>query len=1645
MKNSDDVESGSPKAADSAADVDRPERPSTRTTQNGNVEPQTRRVINVAVLVTTIVTCAVLGTVVYFWHSYQVSRTVVALLARADVLEEDGDWSSAAEYLQRYRQLVPGDVAARIRFAKAYDKSAVSLRQKQRAIEYYFVTLGAAGAAELPAQQLLPLRGRLVELLVELHQYTAAIKQASILRADAERLLESNATDGEALRLRSLAIRSLAFARYGLFRQGDRVAVRDEDDSVGTAFMEALPFNRGDRMFALQLAHVCRRELGIAIFAVVPANTDSASQGHVAAQKGPDADSATIESVATTAPGESTGGTTEKATRQILDAGAREALADQTMDDMVALHEDDAQAFLARYRYRSEYHLAGAIDDLDKALELAPENLEVCLAAAERVVSSSIGVTDKTKVDELRSKAEAFYRKAVAVAGEDIRPFLALGRMCRLGGRLDEAREVYEQGLEKVGRRNVELNLRLAEVLIDSGMADETAGHIAVAKEELKRFARRLKPELRRSFQDRVDLLQGRVLVVAGKYREALPHLERVRTLGETSMPLEKHRHFVAVYVLGQCYAGLGRWEQAARLWDDAAALRPDVVALHRAAAEAWRKSGQATRGAYQLEQALKYEDSAELWFQLAEVRLKQQMLVLPRENRDWGPFTTALAEARKPNRKEPLSRPWRAGLLEVQCLVLRSVSETGRAELVEQARQVMSQLAEQYPDAAEMWVSLALIYQRVEDPESADRAYGQVVRLEAKGAARYLVRGELLAARSEFEAAKKVILDGRMVVSPTERRSLNMALVAIYLREGKLDQAVKQLTQLQVAEPKNVSLLQQLADLAFEQGDLKAVEVWEEKLHQIEGDAGLRWRYQRARRLLAQAKTANDASFAEARQLANELISARPGWPPAVLLSAMLYHRIGRYSEAIDAYQEAIRSGERRLSVYERLIMLLVEAGRQAEVEAYLGQLQEYVPVTEKLSGIEIFAAARRGHIDQAIQAAQRGAERRPDDPIAHIWLGQMLAVAGKVTEAEVAMRKAIQLAPDSLQTHRALLMLLLRNDRPADARKMLDQLHDDSTLPEAEKLFVMAQAYQQLDDRERAEKCYGDAVAKVRASAKKDSKSASQQSAILTRWALYVASNDPAKAETLLREAVAVDPQSGDARRCLAAILAAGGSDAQWAESQQLLAATSDKDKSTTLDKRLSAAMSVRRGGKENLAKARRLLEELLGSPDTATDTDRLLLARLHEAEAALLRSEARELAIQNKSSESSGRRRDADARIVSARKQYVSLAARSLPRVEHLGVLVQFLLRQKEYKEAQRWIDQLVKRAPDDLGVARLNAQVMHATGRTHQIPGMLEPVAQNLLANVHKATGEQGETEKLGEVKLALTVGGIYRAAELNEVATAWLRRAFDITPTAYVPLANCLAAEGRVSEAVQLCLDAENDDSTAKLPLALASLMVMGTASAEDFRQVDPILSRAVRKHPDDLNLLSAVASVRVVEGRLNDAVDLYQRILGEMPDNLVVLNNLATILAEQPDRLAAALNYIDRAIELSGPSPELLDSKGIILFQADRLAEAKTCLEAATWNPDADPRFFFHLAATYLRLNDLPKARETFQHAMDHNLEQQILTPSDQALLGELKKAVGGPKVGLRSEPVGRTEFAIYRTKADRTMRRPNRPFAQVQ
>ena len=208
------------------------------------------------------------------------------------------------------------------------------------------------------------------------------------------------------------------------------------------------------------------------------------------------------------------------------------------------------------------------------------------------------------------------------------------------------------------------------------------------------------------------------------------------------------------------------------------------------------------------------------------------------------------------------------------------------------------------------------------------------------------------------------------------------------------------------------------------------------------------------------------------------------------------------------------------------------------------------------------------------------------------------------------------------------------------------------------------------------------------------------------------------------------------------------------------------------------------------------------------------------------------------------------------------------------------------------------------------------------------------------------------------------------------------------PQNRLALAKFLGRHGRVKEAIDLCEQLWNATTNPE-ELVVGTLDVLSFPDGDrDKTQLDRVagwMEKGLEKQPKSPRLAIALAGLRERQGRFQEAEALYAQCVEKGPDNAIVLNNLAWLMALRNDDENVALGYINRAIKLGGEVPELLDTRGVIYTKLGKSQDAITDLIKATKLDPSGPKYF-HLAQAYLQAGDKQAAAESWAKARSKGL-----------------------------------------------------------
>ncbi|MDE2419107.1 MAG: tetratricopeptide repeat protein [Burkholderiales bacterium] len=163
----------------------------------------------------------------------------------------------------------------------------------------------------------------------------------------------------------------------------------------------------------------------------------------------------------------------------------------------------------------------------------------------------------------------------------------------------------------------------------------------------------------------------------------------------------------------------------------------------------------------------------------------------------------------------------------------------------------------------------------------------------------------------------------------------------------------------------------------------------------------------------------------------------------------------------------------------------------------------------------------------------------------------------------------------------------------------------------------------------------------------------------------------------------------------------------------------------------------------------------------------------------------------------------------------------------------------------------------------------------------------------------------------------------------------------------------LAKQGKLDEARALLRDLpEKQPEDARLKI---NAEVQLLRENRQFTQAYEVLADAIRRFPDDMELVYEKAMAAEKIGKLPEMEQLLRKVIAARPDYQHAYNALGYSLADRNLRLPEARELINKALELAPQDPFIMDSLGWLEFRSGNLQDALRILnQAYQARPDAE-------------------------------------------------------------------------------------------
>ncbi|MBN1912299.1 MAG: tetratricopeptide repeat protein [Pirellulales bacterium] len=1311
----------------------------------------------------------------------------------------------------------------------------------------------------------------------------------------------------------------------------------------------------------------------------------------------------------------------------------REKEAEGWIDKMVENNPTSADAYSRRGRYRSNnQRLDEAEKDAQESLKLDPDNEQALSLAARCAVA-------RNDCDAARKYAA----RLLETYPRNVESYHALSVVENLESHPEKALEWLDKGI--TATRYPYLLWEKGMLLVSLKRTDEAEKTL----EKLEQYTH-FNSDLRGHLEAMISYLRGDWAKAVEKFEEVRPGLSQLpgrKGLVDTG-------HLAAI----ECYRRLGRTElakQARKKAEEtgaASAPRNPMVAIVGLIAD-----GKIDQAIAVCRAVLASEDPPPATnLLLAQALMTKNLRIKDPASRQWAEVEAAFSEAAKAmpdslevilgqssllvaqGRRDEVPKHLRSAIGTQQkrrarwSALINSIeqeSDTARAaalldaslvgwakdnagitrakELLEAGdrEQALKTLAARRDFETNAWKAWEMLYQLAAQDKEWDQASalldeaqqdcGDTVSLRLARAALALAKDR----KSASETIKR-LRGNTDKFSQQQRISLWHKLAQATIVAADLPLALDLQRQAAAADSTDLEQQEQWFVVAARADDDEAMQQALNEIARIDLK-GPSWHYHSALRLCKKAeekgktKGESEILWREALDHVSRARTARPQWAILPRLAGLIHERLGEEKDAIANLQEAINLGDRDLGGINTLAELLRKAGRMQEWRQVL-KLVEGGKTVLSPSALANRAedSLRTGDYDSAEADYGLAVERlrqliaKSEDFRQHREFARYLLQYGKLAlrrkdkteadarmrEAETALRRAAKLEPnDPLSWALLIEAARLREADSSSINAILDEIR--KTVSPEKKALILGQSYAQLQRIAEAEQQYLAALAQ------------SKNDPVIVRNVaqFYLLNKNPKmkeKADPLLRMIIASDDPAHKnhvawARFELALLLARSGSYEDLKSALELLDKNLALHPDSEDELRLKAQLLVRVAGRKERQEALDIFTHLAERPN-AEPEDCFNLARLLEAD--------------NRWSDASEQLR----RVLGA------------PRVptNWMVFIIGAKTRHQELLDAQADYDRLEKQIGSDHRVAvALRANLMAARGRHAEAIRTLNAFIEKPSTDTPNRTDRmQIVAEQLESIAANISDPNRKEAAApyLTEVEKH-LRTLAAIDPNQEMRLVAFLGRSHRLEEALQLIEKAWEKGKPLAVAGNVAALLLQDDPSEEQIQRMETILQDAIQRHGEDVHLLLAMAQLRAVQRRYDDAEDYYRRVIEKDPKNGLAMNNLAVFLALRQTKLDEALDFINQAIRIRGPQDHLLDSRASVYIARGQWKEAIADMDVAIQSSSTGIRHF-HRAQALFGDGQKSEAAAELSKAESLGLTAEKLQPLERPAYRELKK-----------------------------------------
>lgn len=824
--------------------------------------------------------------------------------------------------------------------------------------------------------------------------------------------------------------------------------------------------------------------------------------------------------------------------------------------------------------------------------------------------------------------------------------------------------------------------------------------------------------------------------------------------------------------------------------------------------------------------------------------------------------------------------------------------------------------------------------------------------------------------------------------------------LARALLRTGEAERVLKEFESLALDDPQaQAALAAVLGDAHLLQGQIEAARAGYQRALAVDADE--------ANATLGLARISfMQRDVAGSEQAVRALLERRPAMVEARTLLAETLLAQQRGDEALKELDEIVRLSPGSVAHHFMLVSLLLQQGRLDEAASRLVAMKKVAPADPSTLYLQAFIDFRNNRLVEARDALAQALKQAPEYLPAHLLAGSVLVRLNDHVQGQMHLGKVLARIPMQYLARTTLVASHLAAGEAPRALEVIKPLLE-LPKPDVKLLGLAGQVYMANGDFDKAEAYFQRAAAA----------SPEDAGARMRLGIAKMAGGDAQGAFADLEQAAGMD-QIGI--RADLALVASHMRRGEFDRAQQALQQLERKQPDSPMVHNLWGGLMLSR---KDLPAAQAAFEKALTlKPDYLAAA--LNLARLDIAQREVERGLGRLKTLTERDPKNvEAHLAHADLLLMTRAEPAVVLAA--LQRAEAAAptalqpklALVQHHLRTRDPAKALAVAQQASVTHPNDVHALETLARAQLASGDSQQAissynklislqPQAIGPLIQ--LAEIHRVQKDYSAAEQAIRKALVMRPDAVEaqrrlaivqaeagdRSAALHTARS--LQKQRSEVAVGYMLEGDILSMGGKWNEAATAYQRALT--KTRSSEVAIKQHVVLGKAGRA--ADADRLATDWLREQPRDVQMRGYLADRALAEKRYADAAQHF-RVMNELlPDNPMVLNNLAWSAGQIKD--PRAQDYAEQALALQPDNALILDTVGMLQIEQGQTEKGLSKLmRAVTLAPDSQP-LRMNLARSYARLGRAVEARKELEILMPRLKEGSPTHAEASALLKTL-------------------------------------------